>query len=94
MKLNRALALITGLIAAGVLIAVLLAGWYLMRAPFPPFPPPIFLHHLDVVRADTAAPFSRWTKVGTFPTLWECEAHRDSQPWERCVSAIDPRLWR
>jgi hypothetical protein len=89
----KALGLIASLIAgilAGLLLIGLFAGWYLMRAPMvlavyatPVSPTPIYF--------DTSAPFSQWTKVGTFPTLRECEAHRVGN--ERCVSAAEPRLW-
>jgi|SRR5690348_7417108 len=57
--------------------------WYLMMAPFVPFPG----GGLRV--AAPTAPISRWTIVGTFPTKKECDLRRrlGVQPWIRCISA-------
>jgi len=69
---------------AGALVLVL---WYLMMAP-PPGPH----RKTQSIQADTAAPLSRWTIVGIFPTQKECAAHRGANSQERCVAADDPRF--
>ena len=80
--------LITGIVA-GLLLVGLITGWYLMRAPVVLAAAPV--SPTPIPHFNTSVPFSQWTRVGTFPTLWGCEAHRVGN--ERCVSAADPRLW-
>jgi hypothetical protein len=50
--------------------ALALVGWYLMIAPILPR----VVYAYQAIHADTAAPLSRWTILGTFPTQKECEA--------------------
>jgi hypothetical protein len=65
--------------------ALALVVWYLMTPPLP---------HLNAqaIGVAPAAPLSRWTIVGTFPTQKECDAHRGANWWDRCVTADDPLL--
>ena len=65
--------------------ALALVVWYLMRPPLP---------HLNAqaIGVAPAAPLSRWTVVGTFPTQKECDAHQGASPRARCVSDDDRRL--
>jgi hypothetical protein len=75
--------------------ALTLVGWYLM---VPPMHESGFWSRFGMRFGDTNAPLSRWSIVGTFNTVRECEAalsERTARQREaRCVASDDSRLKR
>jgi hypothetical protein len=75
--------------------AVALVGWYLMVAPMHQSG---FWSRFGMRFGDTNAPLNKWSIVGTFDTVRQCEAalskRTPRQREARCVASDDPRLAR
>jgi hypothetical protein len=74
--------------------ALILAGWYLIVPPM--HQSGFWSRHFGMQFADTNAPLNRWSIIGTFDTVRECQAaiakRTAKQREARCIASDDPRL--